>query len=133
MAIGSVCFSVFALNTYLLHCTQSGTNFTINGVVFVPPSVPVLLQVLSGAADAASLLPSGSVYALQPNAVIELSIPAGGVGTPVSIFNLSERFSSFSRLQHPFHLHGHTFYVVRSAGNSSYNYVNPVSKCLLHL
>ncbi|KAI0259306.1 multicopper oxidase, partial [Gloeopeniophorella convolvens] len=27
---------------------------------------------------------------------------------------------------HPIHLHGHTFYVVRSAGNSSYNWDNPV-------
>ena len=28
--------------------------------------------------------------------------------------------------QHPVHLHGHNFYVVRSAGNSSYNFDNPV-------
>ncbi len=28
--------------------------------------------------------------------------------------------------QHPVHLHGHNFYVVRSAGNSSYNFVDPV-------
>ncbi|KAJ7584057.1 laccase [Mycena floridula] len=87
---------------------SSGAAFTINGVSFTPPSVPVLLQILSGAQSASSLLPSGSVYALQPNAVIELSIPAGGPGTP-----------------HPFHLHGHTFSVVRSAGSTVYNYANP--------
>ncbi len=28
--------------------------------------------------------------------------------------------------QHPVHLHGHAFHVVRSAGNSSYNFYNPV-------
>jgi iron transport multicopper oxidase len=28
--------------------------------------------------------------------------------------------------QHPLHLHGHNFYVVRSAGSESYNYDNPV-------
>lgn len=60
-------------------------NFTINGVSFVPPTVPVLLQILSGTVDATALLPAGSVYTLAANKVIELSIPAGMVpGGPVS-------------------------------------------------
>jgi iron transport multicopper oxidase len=29
-------------------------------------------------------------------------------------------------MKHPVHLHGHAFSVVRSAGNSSYNFVDPV-------
>ncbi|KAF4610243.1 hypothetical protein D9613_010326 [Agrocybe pediades] len=89
----------------------SGTAFTINNVSFSPPSVPVLLQILSGAQTAQDLLPSGSVYTLPPNQVVELSFPitAAAVGNP-----------------HPFHLHGHSFHVVRSAGNDSYNYDNPV-------
>ena len=53
-------------------------NFTINGYAFIPPSVPILLQILSGAQDAASLLPSGSIYSLPPNKTIEVSIPGGG-------------------------------------------------------
>ena len=28
--------------------------------------------------------------------------------------------------QHPVHLHGHNFYVVRSAGNASYNFDDPI-------
>lgn len=51
--------------------------FAVNGATFKPPSVPVLLQILSGAQDAASLLPSGSVYSLPRNKVIEISIPGG--------------------------------------------------------
>nr|Q01679.2 RecName: Full=Laccase; AltName: Full=Benzenediol:oxygen oxidoreductase; AltName: Full=Diphenol oxidase; AltName: Full=Ligninolytic phenoloxidase; AltName: Full=Urishiol oxidase; Flags: Precursor [Phlebia radiata]CAA36379.2 laccase [Phlebia radiata] len=86
-------------------------KFQINGVTFVPPTVPVLLQILSGAQSAADLLPSGSVYALPSNATIELSLPAGALGGP-----------------HPFHLHGHTFSVVRPAGSTTYNYVNPVQR-----
>ena len=31
-----------------------------------------------------------------------------------------------SNEQHPVHLHGHNFHVVRSAGNSTYNFDNPV-------
>ncbi|KZP11724.1 multicopper oxidase [Athelia psychrophila] len=83
-------------------------NFTINGDSFTPPTVPVLLQILSGAQLATDLLPSGSVYVLPSNSVIELSMPAGAAGGP-----------------HPFHLHGHVFDVVRSAGQTTYNYANP--------
>ncbi|RDB27655.1 Laccase-1 [Hypsizygus marmoreus] len=86
-------------------------TFAVNGATFVPPTVPVLLQIISGARTAQELLPDGSVYALPPNQVIEISIPGGSTGSP-----------------HPFHLHGHTFDVVRSAGSSVYNYDNPVRR-----
>ncbi|KAI9509110.1 laccase [Russula earlei] len=85
------------------------TAFLINGVSFVSPTVPVLLQILSGARNASDLLPAGSIYGLGANKSVELTIPGGAIGGP-----------------HPVHLHGHAFYVVRSAGNSSYNFVDPV-------
>jgi iron transport multicopper oxidase len=50
---------------------------------FVPPTLPVMLQVLSGAQAAQDLLPAGSVYSLPPNKVIEISIPGGAPGAPV--------------------------------------------------
>ena len=62
----------------------STLDFTINGVTFVPPSIPVLLQILSGQTAATSLLPTGSVYSLPHNKVVELSMPAGVGGGPVS-------------------------------------------------
>ncbi|KDR80949.1 hypothetical protein GALMADRAFT_207865 [Galerina marginata CBS 339.88] len=89
----------------------TSTQFTINGATFTPPSVPVLLQILSGAQTAQDLLPAGSLYVLPANSVIEISIPGGAIGSP-----------------HPFHLHGHTFDVIRSAGSSDYNYVDPVKR-----
>ncbi|GLB41431.1 putative multicopper oxidase family protein [Lyophyllum shimeji] len=89
----------------------AGGKFTVNGATFAPPTAPVLLQIMSGARTAADLLPAGSVYPLPPNKVIEISIPGGTVGSP-----------------HPFHLHGHTFDVIRSAGSSVYNYDNPVRR-----
>ncbi|KAK7042858.1 multicopper oxidase/laccase [Favolaschia claudopus] len=84
-------------------------TFEINGVEFIPPTAPVLLQILSGAKTAAELLPSGSVYSLPANAVVDISIPGGTAGAP-----------------HPFHLHGHNFWVVRSAGSDSYNWDDPI-------
>ncbi|KAI0062732.1 laccase [Artomyces pyxidatus] len=80
------------------------SQFQVNGVSFEPPSMPVLLQILSGTSSAASLLPAGSVYGLEPNKVVELVIPGGAAGGP------------------------HAFSVVRSAGNASYNFVNPVRR-----
>ncbi|KAI6001779.1 laccase [Pisolithus albus] len=91
--------------------------YTVGGIPFVNPPLPVLLQILSSAQNATQLLPNGSVYELPPNKTIELSIPAtdltpgGALGGP-----------------HPMHLHGHAFDVVRVAGNSTYNYVNPVRR-----
>ncbi|KAI0000121.1 laccase [Russula compacta] len=84
-------------------------QFTVNGVSFAPPTVPVLLQILSGAKNASDLLPAGSIYGLAPNKSVELTIPGGVLG-----------------IAHPVHLHGHNFHVVRSAGNSTYNFVDPV-------
>ena len=62
-------------------------NFSVNNASFVPPSVPALLQIISGASTAQSLLPSGSVYVLPPNKVIEISMPGGVAGNPVSNIN----------------------------------------------
>ncbi|KAF8229613.1 laccase [Tricholoma matsutake] len=88
-------------------------TFSINGVSFKPPTTPVLLQILSGAKSAQDLLPSGSLYALPPNKVIEINIP----GLPSSLGG-----------PHPFHLHGHSFSVIRSANSTAYNFANPVRR-----
>nr|VWO94451.1 Laccase-2 (EC (Benzenediol:oxygen oxidoreductase 2) (Diphenol oxidase 2) (Urishiol oxidase 2) [Ganoderma boninense] len=34
---------------------------------------------------------------------------------------------------HPFHLHGHTFYVVRSAGQTDYNFANPPQRDVVNV
>nr|AFE48785.1 yellow laccase [Stropharia aeruginosa] len=97
-------------NIYL-NITFNGTLFFVNNASFVPPTKPVLLQILSGAHSVHELLPAGSIYELPPNSVIELSMPGGSAGSP-----------------HPIHLHGHTFSVIRSAGSKIYNYNNPVRR-----
>lgn len=108
----------------------TSTDFAVNGATFTSPTVPVLLQILSGTQSAADLLPSGSIFALPANSSIEISLPGGVAGGA-----------------HPFHLHGvsslslsplsinltvffmqHTFDVVRSAGSTTYNYDNPVRR-----
>nr|AFV15787.1 laccase [Leucoagaricus gongylophorus] len=84
-------------------------SFNINGTSFQPPSVPVLLQILSGTQPPQNLLPEGSVYTVERNKTVQLNLPSGLIGGP-----------------HPFHLHGHEFWVVRSADTNAYNYQNPI-------
>nr|ACZ58368.1 laccase [Cerrena sp. WR1] len=91
-------------------------DFTVNGETYVSPTVPVLLQILSGASSVSDLLPAGSVYSLPSNSTIELSMPGGVVGGG-----------------HPLHLHGHAFSVVRSAGSDTYNYVNPPRRDVVNI
>nr|ACR19861.1 putative laccase 4 precursor [Agaricus bisporus var. bisporus] len=83
--------------------------FSVNNVVYNPPAVPVLLQILSGAKNAHDLLPKGSVYTVERNKTVQINLPSGLIGGP-----------------HPFHLHGHNFHVVRSADTGEYNFDNPV-------
>ena len=68
------------------HGSQNSTShqFTVNGAPFVAPDVPVLLQILSGAQNASSLVPAGSIYGLERNKSVELVIPGGALGGPVS-------------------------------------------------
>ncbi|KAK1231974.1 laccase, multicopper oxidase, benzenediol:oxygen oxidorectuctase [Marasmius sp. AFHP31] len=94
----------------------SGGLFTLNGQSFHPPTVPVLLQILSGAHTPTDLLPEGMVFPLPRDATVELSFNGGLLG-----------------IQHPMHLHGHAFDVVRVAGSSTYNYANPVRRDVVNL
>ncbi|THU88238.1 laccase [Dendrothele bispora CBS 962.96] len=87
-------------------------EFLMNGTQFVPPNVPVLLQILSGTQRAQDLLPTGSVYGLPLNKSIEINL--FGNGTPGG--------------PHPFHLHGHAFDVVKGFDMSEPNYENPVRR-----
>lgn len=59
-------------------------KFTVNNVTFIPPTAPVLLQILSGKQRAQDLLPKGSVYGLPRNKVIEINLIGGTApGGPV--------------------------------------------------
>ncbi|KAG1762759.1 laccase [Suillus occidentalis] len=96
-----------------LDVTNVNGTFYVNNATFKPPTVPVLLQILSGAQEASQLLPNGSVIVLEANKVVELTLSTTGAVGPHSI-----------------HLHGHSFDVVQSAcdSTSTFNYVNPVRR-----
>ncbi|KAI3602856.1 laccase [Moniliophthora roreri] len=87
-------------------------HFYMNGVQWIPPVVPVLTQMLSGAKSAQELLPPGLVYTLPRNKTIQVNFYGGNAQSG----------------PHPFHLHGHAFSVVKSADSDAYNFNNPVRR-----
>jgi len=92
--------------------TNLGGAFYMNGARYRSPSVPVLLQILSGEQHPMDLMPNGSVIVLEHNKVVELTVNIASFGLP-----------------HPIHLHGHAFDVVQSAAPSApLNYINPVRR-----
>ncbi|KAG1758830.1 laccase 3 [Suillus occidentalis] len=79
---------------------ETDFNFLVNGVQYTSPSIPVPLQLLNGGISASEVAPNGTFH----------------------IFSTKEQ----NCRPHPFYLHGHKFAVIRSAGSSTCNYVNPV-------
>lgn len=75
------------VNLQLTLGANSSGYFTINNASYSDPSVPVLLQILSGAQHPSQLLPNGSVYELPLNKVIEINFarPDNAPGAPVSV------------------------------------------------
>ncbi|THH10066.1 hypothetical protein EW146_g8484 [Bondarzewia mesenterica] len=96
------------INLHVTFDIDSGL-YSVNGEPFVPPSVPVLLQILSGEQNAQALMPKGSVIPLPRNASVEVTVPSGAIGGD------------------------HSFSVVRSMGNDSYNYDNPVRRDVVNI
>ncbi|KAJ3562276.1 hypothetical protein NP233_g9679 [Leucocoprinus birnbaumii] len=82
--------------------------FDINGISYISPTIPVLLQILSGAKTPQDLLPSEQVFVVPRNALIQVTIPGTGA--------------------HPFHLHGHAFDVVLPSNSETFNFVNPLRR-----
>ena len=72
------------------------SRFLVNGVPFEAPNDPVLLQILNGAGPS-QLLPKGSVYPLPGNKIVEVSIPAGAPGGPVSVQSTTKLAKSADR------------------------------------
>ncbi|KAJ7140596.1 laccase 17, partial [Mycena crocata] len=79
----------------------------INGVVYTPPTLPTLLNIINGATVPGDFTVGESTFILTQNEVVELRIHGSNNG-----------------ITHPFHLHGHAFDVVKSA-SGPVNYVNP--------
>ncbi|KAF5352073.1 hypothetical protein D9758_009445 [Tetrapyrgos nigripes] len=96
--------------TLVLGFKPTTHEYTVNGEIWEPPSLPILLQILNGNTPPDDVLPS--VYKLPANKNIQATIVVEAAhGAP-----------------HPMHLHNHRFSVIRGANSSEFNYANPVRR-----
>ncbi|KAH9839744.1 laccase [Rhodofomes roseus] len=98
----------FSLNTVTGSFFVNDTTYL--NASYVNPPVPVLLQILNGTYNAHDLMPANSVQSLPLNKTIQITMP-GIIAGP-----------------HPLHLHGHSFFVIQSAGSDTPNTINPVRR-----
>ncbi|KAJ7469023.1 laccase [Mycena latifolia] len=83
-------------------------TWEINGIVYTPPSLPTLLNIINGGTVASDFTVGEHTFILVPDEVVELRISGANHG-----------------ITHPFHLHGHAFDIIQSATGGPPNYVNP--------
>jgi iron transport multicopper oxidase len=88
-------------------------RFFMNNASYTAPDVPILLQIMSGAMSATDILPKESVIPLRRHQVVEVRI--GGT-------------SRETGGPHPWHLHGHDFYVIKTPQSNTVNFDNPMRR-----
>ncbi|KAJ7939506.1 Cupredoxin [Mycena leptocephala] len=88
--------------------TAGNGMWEINNIVYEPPTLPTLLNIINGGVSPANYSRAEHTFILQPDELIELRIHGAAHG-----------------ITHPFHLHGHAFDVVQSASGGPPNYKNP--------
>ncbi|KAF9032497.1 laccase [Hymenopellis radicata] len=111
---------------YVLNIAQPNPPFfDINGISYLSPPVPVLLQILSGAFQPQDFLPSEQVFLLPPNKTIDISIPGTGATRSIVSFPypLTQLYPDFW-----LKVHGHNFDVIRESNTDEFNFVNPARR-----
>lgn len=82
----------------------TGHGWRINGVQYIPPTTPTLLSILSGARNSSDFGTNENTLIIDKGDTVEINLTGPA--------------------NHPWHLHGHTFSVVKGV-NTVPNYVNP--------
>ncbi|KAF8523282.1 laccase [Hysterangium stoloniferum] len=89
--------------------TDSNGAWTINGIQYLPPDLPTLLNIIANNFTFESNFTRPEhTFVLNRNNVIDVTI-----------------HGSLNGITHPFHLHGHAFHVIQSSDGGGENFVNP--------
>ncbi|KAJ7192668.1 Cu-oxidase-domain-containing protein [Mycena pura] len=88
------------------------TQWEINNISYVPPSVPTLVRVLNGETEEKDFNLTENTFLFPANKAIQIEI--------IEEAAINEG--------HPFHLHGMNFWVVKSNGSDIVNTVNPIRR-----
>ncbi|KAJ7062268.1 laccase subfamily 2 [Mycena amicta] len=96
--------------TFRTFMPEGLTQWEINNVSYVPPSVPTLVRVLEGETQQGDFNMSENTFVFPANKTIQVE------------------FMDPVNEGHPFHLHGMQFWVVKSNSTNTINTVNPIRR-----
>ncbi|KAJ7685843.1 Cupredoxin [Mycena rosella] len=85
--------------------------WTVNGVSFLPPKTPTLMQVLEGASTEADFNVTENTFVFPPNKTIQFTFPPNDDDDA-----------------HPLHMHGQNFWLVKPNTTDVINTVNPIKR-----
>ncbi|KAF5331305.1 hypothetical protein D9758_015798 [Tetrapyrgos nigripes] len=97
--------------SFELVVTDGAAIWHINGVQYIPPKEPTLLQVLNGATTNGSFNEHENTFVFPLGSVVQVDFPP-----------------SDDDDAHPFHLHGMNFFVVKSNTSDVINTENPIRR-----
>jgi len=91
--------------------TDGKAIWNINGISYLPPKVPTLIQAMDGAVTAAAYNVTENTFVLPPHKTVQVIFP------PTDDDDA-----------HPLHLHGMNFWVVKSMSSPNTNTINPIKR-----
>ncbi|KAF5386381.1 hypothetical protein D9757_006715 [Collybiopsis confluens] len=97
--------------TLNLVVTAGKAQWNVNNVSYLSPEVPTLVKILDGANSAADFNVTENTFILPANKIVQVIFPP-----------------SEDDEEHPFHLHGNNFWLIKSNSSEEINTANPVKR-----
>ncbi|KAK7464911.1 hypothetical protein VKT23_006119 [Stygiomarasmius scandens] len=97
--------------TFVLEVVSGQALWHINGVQYIAPKTPTLLKVLEGASNETDFGENENTFVFPPGSVVQVEFPP-----------------SDDDDEHPFHLHGRNFWVIKSTSSDELNTENPIRR-----
>ncbi|KAF5386387.1 hypothetical protein D9757_006713 [Collybiopsis confluens] len=97
--------------TLNLVVTAGKAQWNVNNVSFLAPDVPTLMKILDGANSSADFNVTENTFILPANKIVQVIFPP-----------------SIDDEEHPFHLHGNDFWLIKSNSSEEINTANPIKR-----
>ncbi|KAJ4474859.1 Cu-oxidase-domain-containing protein [Lentinula aciculospora] len=97
--------------TLVLDVTAGKAQWNVNNVSYLAPEVPTLVKILDGANSTDDFNVTENTFVLPANKIVQIIFPP-----------------SEDDEEHPFHLHGNNFWLIKSNSSQELNTENPIKR-----